>query len=629
MSKDTRQNDATITRRDTARLKAQLRGQVSQFVEATLVTARQAANDQDLQSMLSAIERLGQNLGQAIDAWQSHRSSKENLDRIQAIEERFRRIFHMIPDVVSLSSIDTGTYLDVNEGFTRTLGYEPDEVLGKSALDLNVWHDPNDRKRLSAALQRDGRIENEEFAFQAKDGTIVIGLMSATIIEIDHTKMLLAITRNITDRIETERELKHSKGRLEIFHRLDRAIIEARSLTDMIIATLDALSTFLPLTRVSLALFDEEAGTAKVHAHGIAQDTIGQGHLVRISQSFPDVEALQRGETVRIPEMPEQHGATMAQLRHMGIQSSINVPLVIHQELFGSLNVGYPVPNGYSDEDIEVVEEVANLLVIAWEQTRLHQEIARHAQILEKEVEARTAELKASNRELAQANEDLKTFASSVSHDLKAPLRAIKGFSEIIAERYKNMLPDKAQHYFDRIIEASTHMSRLIDDLLTYARLGRSALHFESVPLTSLVEDVQNILASKLDETQAKLEVAEDLAVVRADRNLLLRILVNLVDNATTYSFHDRPPHVFLSSRTEGDDVVVEVRDEGIGIDPKFHEKVFELFQRLQHQQEYPGTGVGLAIVQRCTDLLGGTVELHSQIGQGSTFQIRLKGANQ
>jgi len=353
MSKDTRQNDATITGWDTARRKAQLRGQVAQFVEATLVTARQAANDHDLQSVLSAIEKLGQDLGQSIDAWQSSRSNKGNLDRVQVIEDRFRRIFHMIPDVVSLSSIDTGIYLDVNEGFTRALGYERDEVLGKTAFDLNVWHDLNDRKRLRATLQRDGRVENEEFEFQAKDGTILTGLMSATIIEIDHTKMLLAITRDITDRIETERELEHSKGRLEILHRLDRAIIEAGSLTDIITATLDALSTFLPLTRVSLALFDEEAGTAKVHAHGIAQDKIGQGHLVRISQSFPDVEALQRGETVRIPKMPEQQGETMAQLRHVGIQSSINVPLVIHQELLGSLNVGYPVPNGYSDEDIE------------------------------------------------------------------------------------------------------------------------------------------------------------------------------------------------------------------------------------------------------------------------------------
>ena len=231
---------------------------------------------------------------------------------------------------------------------------------------------------------------------------------------------------------------------------------------------------------------------------------------------------------------------------------------------------------------------------------------------------------KASARQLGVANEKLEAFSYSVSHDLRAPLRSIRGFAEIIARRHRPDLNEEGQHYFDNIIEASAQMDQLINDLLAYSRLGRDAVPHVLVPLGDLFEQVKDTLAPRLAETGAHLSLPDNLPVISSDWTLLREIFTNLLDNALTYRRPGVPPRVIVSCQDDTDHVTLCVADDGIGIPPEFHEKVFNIFQRLHSQDDYPGTGIGLASVKSSVELLDGQVWIEPEVGEGTTFCVKL-----
>jgi PAS domain S-box-containing protein len=227
---------------------------------------------------------------------------------------------------------------------------------------------------------------------------------------------------------------------------------------------------------------------------------------------------------------------------------------------------------------------------------------------------------------LQEANADLEAFAYSVSHDLRAPLRAINGFAQIIARRHRADLNEQGQRYFDNIVQASAHMDQLIDDLLRYSRLGRKAISRQAVSLADLLAQLTGNLTGRVDELGAELSLppADDLPVIQSDPTLLSQILTNLLDNALTYHQPGTAPQVSVSFTIEGDSAIISVADKGIGIAPEFHDKVFQIFQRLHAQDEYPGTGIGLAVVKKAVALLDGRTWVESTAGDGSTFYVEL-----
>ena len=255
---------------------------------------------------------------------------------------------------------------------------------------------------------------------------------------------------------------------------------------------------------------------------------------------------------------------------------------------------------------------------------------------LEQRVHDRTAELSAANR-------DLETFSYSVSHDLRAPLRAISGFASLLRRRHRDSLDEKGRHYLDTIVESGEHMGILIEELLDYSRLGRTMVRAEPVPLGPLVTRIRATLGERIAAAGATLEVVAPLAVPLGDPTLIERILANLVDNALTYRRPDVAPHVALSATRHGASatrhgasatrhegrVTLAVADNGIGIAPQYREKIFEVFARLHGPEEYPGTGIGLAIIRKAAGLMGSDVTVESTEGEGSTFSLELPAARQ
>ena len=238
-------------------------------------------------------------------------------------------------------------------------------------------------------------------------------------------------------------------------------------------------------------------------------------------------------------------------------------------------------------------------------------------QQLERRVEERTVALRL-------ANEELESFAYSVSHDLRAPLRAVSGFAQILARRHRDDLNEEGRHYMDNVVAAGARMGALIDDLLHYSRVGRSAIRSQPVALAPLVQQVLGTLTKRIESSGALVEVVEPLATPVGDTTLVGQVLANLIENALTYQQPGVAPRIRVAARQEGEAVVIEIEDNGIGIPVEYQQKVFEVFQRLHGDEQYPGTGIGLAIVRKAARMMGGDVTVESQLSRGSTFRVRL-----
>lgn len=235
---------------------------------------------------------------------------------------------------------------------------------------------------------------------------------------------------------------------------------------------------------------------------------------------------------------------------------------------------------------------------------------------LENRVAARTSELQELNREL-------EAFTYSVSHDLKAPLRHMDGFSKILQQEFGPSLPAEAKHYLERVRAAATHMSTLVEDLLELSRLGRQSPRLQSTSLRALAEEArQEVLSStpgrKIDWMIDSLPVAD------VDPALLRQVFINLLSNAVKFTRKNPNAAIEVKAQRENGLVHISVRDNGAGFDPRYADKLFGVFQRLHRQDEYEGTGIGLATVQRIVFKHGGRVWADSQPDQGATFHFTL-----
>jgi PAS domain S-box-containing protein len=230
--------------------------------------------------------------------------------------------------------------------------------------------------------------------------------------------------------------------------------------------------------------------------------------------------------------------------------------------------------------------------------------------------------LRAAYEQLERTNRELDRFATVASHDLQEPLRKISAFASLLRRRYAEALDEEGERSLDFLVDAAHRMQKLIDDLLTYSQMSNKPLQVAPADLSQLVQEVIGLLDDSIEKNKAQIEVG-DLPTLRVDQTLLRQSLQNLISNAVKYrGEHD--PKIEIGAREDDAEWTIWVKDNGIGLEPRFAEKIFAPFQRLHTRAEYPGTGIGLAIVQQAAERHGGRAWVESEPDKGSTFYFTL-----
>ena len=500
--------------------------------------------------------------------------------RAEATRNQLAAIVESSGDAIIGETLE-GTILSWNAAAVRIFGYSAEEIVGRSISLLVPPELQGEEEKILEKLKNGERIEHYETARSRKDGSRVDVSLSISPLQDSSGRIIGAskISRDITERKRAEDALRESEARKS-------AILET---------ALDAILSI-----------DHEG---RVHEWNPAAEKIF---------GYSRTEALGRkmDELIIPSSLREYYRDGLAEYLMTGAGSLLGRPIELTvmrgdgTEFRAELAI---TRNSWEDPTMYTC-----FLRDITERKRAEEEIQKLNADLEQRVIERTAQLEAINKELT-------SFTYSVSHDLRAPLRALQGLSNALLEDYAARFDDIGKDYCRRIVTAAGRMDTLIQDLLAYSRLSRTDLELKAVDLALVVSDVKHQLESDLQENKVELAVEGVLPAVLGHRATLGQVMGNLVSNAIKFVAPGVRPRVRIRAEESGDFFRLWVEDNGIGVALEHQERIFRIFERLHGVETYPGTGIGLAIVQKGVERLGGRVGLESAPGEGSRFWIELK----
>ena len=530
--------------------------------------------------------------------------NKRLLSDITTQEEKFSKAFHSSPYAVTITRMSDGQIIEVNEGFFRITGYQPTDIRGNTSLGLNLWDRAEDRASVVSELADKGKVAQREFQFRKKSGEIITGVLSAETFVIDNEVFIVSSINDITERKQTEESLKTSERK---YRNLFNNAIE-----------------------------------------GIFQSS-AEGGYISINPAFARIGGYDSPEemlnsVIDIQKEMYVHPEDRARLLELCNQQDIvnNFEVEIRRRdneiRWISINVK-PVRN--QSGKIILLE---GTIVDITERKSAEEEVNKLNRQLEQRVAQRTSELHdtqlallnlvddlnrsaadifTTNQSLEAVNKELAAFSYSVSHDLRAPLRSIDGFSLALLEDCQEKLDAAGKSYLARIRQATQHMSRLIDDMLNLAWVNQSAFYLEKVDLSMLLQQLAADIGQQHPARSVDMIIAANV-VSHCDKRLIQIALTNLLDNAWKFTGKVQQPKIEFGSMIAEGKTVLFLRDNGVGFDMKYVDKLFGTFQRLHRADEFPGTGIGLATVQRIIHRHGGRIWAEGEVGKGAVFYFTL-----
>ena len=320
-------------------------------------------------------------------------------------------------------------------------------------------------------------------------------------------------------------------------------------------------------------------------------------------------EIMLQGKSIcgNVESMPD---AERELLSSQNIKSIVSIPIFVHHQWWGFIGFDQCETNrDWTEVEIDALKTAAKMIGSAVEKSDSLSVMHEN----EKKLLHYTKELEASNQELEQ-------FAYVASHDLQEPLRMISSILTLLDKKYAHQLDEKAQSYIHFAVDGATRMRQIILDLLEFSRIGKKSEEVQRINSNQVLSDAIRILENAISENQAEIIVSSPLPAIFMNRTNLLQIFQNLISNAIKYRRDDVTPVISIKTQLTSDWFTISFKDNGLGIPEEYHQRIFQIFQRLHNTAEYSGTGVGLAIVKKIMESLNGSVALNSTPGKGSEF---------
>jgi PAS domain S-box-containing protein len=515
---------------------------------------------------------------------------------------------------------EEGQVLRVNEAYCR-LVEKPRE-----ALEGQLMSEPYEAERSEEILSRHRQrfasrrvprhIEQEVRLWNGK--TVFFEVRNSFLEIPGQSPLLVSTFRDISDR-------KWAEQREAAFASLARSLSAASSAAAAARIIADTAYNLIGWDACSLDLYSNEQDRV---TPVITIDTI-EGKRVDVPPSRPGQapsplmrRVLNEGGQLILRTEPIQFSPAIAPFGNVARPSAslMFVPIRLGQKTIGMLSIQSYRLQAYRQADLNTVQTLADQCSGALERIRAEEEVRRINAELEQHVAQRTAELRAANKEM-------EAFTYSVAHDLRAPLRHISAFTRILHEDFASSLPADAIPFLDGIQNSSQNMSRLVDDLLNLARVGRQHLKRESTPLGEVAAKVVDELKPEAPERKIEWHI-QSLPVAECDPGLIKVVFSNLLSNAVKYTRPRPVAQIEVGCVLRNGRPAIFVHDNGVGFDMKHAGKLFGVFQRLHQAEEFEGTGVGLATVERIIRKHGGSVWAEAEINKGATFYFTLAGLN-
>ena len=493
-----------------------------------------------------------------------------------------------------------GTITDVNEATVKVTGFSREELIG---TDFSKYFtEPEKAKNGYEMVFRDGSVFDYSLEIRHKNGIVTPVLYNASVFRdsIGNIAGVFAAARDITERKKAEEESKRANA-------YNRSLIEA-SLDPLVTINPDGTISDVNGATVNVTGFSREELIGTVFSKYFTEPEKAK---VGYEKVFRDGSVTDYGLEIRSRDgkiTPVLYNATVYRDGHGNVTGAFAAA----RDITERKRAENALLQAYNELDERVKERTREL---------------QEANIsLEKEITDRKAtadELSKKSEELTRSNLELQQFAYIASHDLQEPLRAISGFTELLEKRYKGQIDERADKYIYFIIDGTKQMSQVIHDLLEYSRVETKAHEFEFIDLDQSLKQALRNLQVSIHEKNAVIRTLP-LPGIYADGTQITQLFQNLIYNALKFQKPSVTPEISITVHQTDDRWVFSVTDNGIGIDPKYFDRIFKIFQRLHAKGEYEGTGIGLAICKRIVERHGGDISVLSEPGKGSTFSFTL-----
>ncbi|WP_413258845.1 PAS domain S-box protein [Floridanema fluviatile] len=644
------------------------------------------------QRELALLIELADSLSFGILALRAKQKQQQAEAALRLSEEKFSKAFYSSPVANCIITLENGLILDVNHGFEWVFGYDREEAIGHTTLELQMWQDLADRQAMLQQLQTQGNLRDYEAKLQKHHGEKFLCLISAETIEVGENICILAAIEDITERRqaelttlqlneELEQRVEERTAALRKSEQRYRALMDGAC--DAILVA-DTQGNLLEANQKALEMLGyTEVELLQLHASKLhpPQDVdkamqAFAGMAKRETDRCLDVLVVRKDgrcfpaeitgtsidlgdETVlwgNFRDITERKQAQAALQRSQEflrlITDSLPVCIVYldTEQRYQFVNHTYEVWFNRNREEIlgkpmgEIIDPQVYATIQGYLDRALAGETVTYEQLFgqegitqncfqisilpdwnhDRQVQGCFVMLvditnkKLVEQELKRSNQELEQFAYVASHDLQEPLRAVTGYTQLLMSEYGDHFDETAQSYAEFITDGTKRMQLLIQDLLTYSRVGTRGKEFALTDCNSVVKEALRNLQVAIEESHAEI-IVEPLPSLKLDRSQLVQLFQNLISNSIKFCEQEHP-RIQIRAIQRQTDFLFQVEDNGIGIKPQYLERIFEVFKRLHTRREYSGTGIGLAICKKIVLRHGGQIWAESTPNLGTTF---------